>query len=51
MATTWTIAVMIGASPDGAPVHQVTVEAPDAPTALRRVAAMIAVEDLSLIHI
>ncbi|ENZ82045.1 MULTISPECIES: hypothetical protein [Caulobacter] len=26
MATTWTIAVMIGASPDGAPVHQVTVE-------------------------
>ena len=45
MATTWTIAVMIGASPDGAPVHQVTVEAPDAPTALRRVAAMIAVAD------
>jgi hypothetical protein len=45
MSTTWTIAVRIGASPNGAPIHQVTVEAPDAPTALRRVAAMIAVED------
>lgn len=44
MATTWTIAVNIGASPDGAPIHQITVEAPDAPSALRRVAAMVSVE-------
>ncbi len=47
MATTWTIAVMIGASPDGAPIHEITVEAPDAPTALRRVAAMVAVQEAS----
>lgn len=45
MATTWTIAVMIGASPKSAPIHEITVEAPDAPTALRRVAAMVAVQE------
>jgi hypothetical protein len=44
MATTWTVTVNIGASPDGAPIHQITVEAPDAPSALRRVAAMVAVQ-------
>jgi hypothetical protein len=47
MTTTWTIAVMIGASPDSAPIHEITVEAPDAPTALRRVAAMVAVQEAS----
>ncbi|MET3663689.1 hypothetical protein [Caulobacter sp. 1776] len=45
MTTTWTIAVKIGASPDSAPIHEITVQAPDAPAALRRVAAMIAVQD------
>ncbi|UAL10224.1 hypothetical protein [Caulobacter segnis] len=47
MTTTWTIAVMIGASPDSAPIHEITVEAPDAPSALRRVAAMVAVQEAS----
>jgi len=47
MTTTWTIAVKLGASPDLAPVHEITVEAPDAPTALRRVAAMVAVQEAS----
>lgn len=47
MTTTWTIAVKIGASPDSAPIHEITVEAPDAPTALRRVAAMVAVQEAS----
>jgi hypothetical protein len=41
MTTTWTIAVKLGASPDLAPIHEITVEAPDAPAALRRVAAMV----------
>lgn len=45
MATTWTIAVKLGASADSAPIYEITVEAPDAPTALRRVAAMVAVEE------
>jgi hypothetical protein len=45
MTTTWTIAVKLGASPDLAPIHEITVEAPDAPTALRRVAAMITVQE------
>lgn len=45
MATTWTIAVKIGASPQGAPIHEITVEAPDVPSALRRVAAMVAVQE------
>ena len=45
MTTTWTIAVKLGASPKLAPIHEITVEAPDAPTALRRVAAMIAVQE------
>lgn len=47
MTTTWTIAVKIGASPDGKPIHEITVEAPDAPAALRRVAAMVAVQEAS----
>ncbi len=47
MTTTWTIAVKIGASPDSAPIHEITVQAPDAPTALRRVAAMVAVQEAS----
>jgi hypothetical protein len=47
MTTTWTIAVKLGASPDSAPIHQITVEAPDAPTALRRVAALVAVQEAS----
>jgi len=47
MTTTWTIAVKIGASPAGAPIHEITVEAPDVSTALRRVAAMIAVQEAS----
>ncbi|ADG08928.1 hypothetical protein B7G68_02130 [Caulobacter segnis] len=45
MTTTWTIAVKLGASPALAPMHEITVEAPDAPTALRRVAAMVAVQE------
>lgn len=45
MTTTWTIAVKLGASPEGLPIHEITVEAPDASTALRRVAAMVAVEE------
>lgn len=45
MTTPWTIAVMIGASPDGAPIRQVTVEAPTASAALRRVADMVAVQE------
>jgi hypothetical protein len=45
MTTTWTIAVKLGASPDSAPIHEITVEAPDAPTALRRVADMVAVQN------
>ncbi len=45
MTTTWTIAVKLGASPEAAPIHEITVEAPDAPTALRRVAAQIAVQE------
>ncbi|PHY18855.1 hypothetical protein [Caulobacter sp. BP25] len=45
MTTTWTIAVKLGASPDLAPMYEITVEAPDAPTALRRVAAMVAVQE------
>ncbi|OYX03711.1 MAG: hypothetical protein B7Z12_09265 [Caulobacter vibrioides] len=44
MATTWTIAVKLGASPEAAPIHQITVEAADAASALRRVAAMVAVQ-------
>jgi hypothetical protein len=47
MTTTWTIAVKIGASSEGRPIHEITVEAPDAPTALRRVAAMVAVQEAS----
>ena len=47
MSTAWTIAVKLGASPDAAPIHEITVEAPDAPTALRRVAAMVAVQEAS----
>ncbi len=47
MTTTWTIAVKLGASPGLAPIHEITVEAPDAPTALRRVAAMVAVQEAS----
>lgn len=47
MTTTWTIAVKIGASADGAPIHEITVEAPDVPTALRRVAGLIAVQEAS----
>lgn len=43
--TTWTIAVKIGASPDSASIHEITVDAPDAPSALRRVAAMVAVQE------
>lgn len=45
MSTTWTIAVKIGASPDGAPIREVTVEAPTASLALRRVADMVAVQE------
>lgn len=45
MTTTWTIAVKLGASPQAAPIHEITVEAPDAPTALRRVAAQVAVQE------
>ena len=45
MTTKWTIAVKLGASPDLAPMHEITVEAPDAPTALRRVAAMVTVQE------
>lgn len=45
MTTTWTIAVKLGASPDRASIHEITVEAPDAPAALRRVAAMVAVQE------
>jgi hypothetical protein len=45
MTTTWTIAVKIGASPNSAPIHEITVEAVDAPSALRRVAAMVAVQE------
>lgn len=45
MTTTWTIAVKLGASPEAAPIHELTVEAPDAPSALRRVAAMVAVQN------
>jgi hypothetical protein len=47
MTTTWTIAVKIGASVDGKPIHEITVEAPDVPTALRRVAGLIAVQEAS----
>lgn len=47
MTTTWTIAVKLGASPSLAPIHEITVEAPDAPTALRRVAGLIAVQEAS----
>ena len=47
MTTTWTIAVKIGASTGGAPIHEITVEAPDVPSALRRVAAMVAVQEAS----
>ena len=47
MTTTWTIAVKIGASASSAPIHEITVEAPDVPTALRRVAAMVAVQEAS----
>lgn len=47
MTTLWTIAVKLGASPNLAPMHEITVEAPDAPTALRRVAAMVAVQEAS----
>jgi len=47
MTTTWTIAVKIGASTGSAPIHEITVEAPDVPTALRRVAAMVAVQAAS----
>jgi hypothetical protein len=45
MATTWTIAVKLGATPGGAPIHEITVEASDALSALRRVAAMVAVQN------
>ena len=45
MTTTWTIAVKLGASPASAPIHEITVEAPDAPSALRRVASMVAVQN------
>lgn len=45
MTTTWTIAVKLGASSEAAPIHEITVEAPDAPTALRRVAAQVAVQE------
>ena len=45
MTTTWTISVKLGASPEAASIHEITVEAPDAPTALRRVAAQVAVQE------
>lgn len=45
MTTLWTIAVKLGPSPDLAPIHEITVEAPDAPTALRRVADMVQVQE------
>ncbi len=45
MTTTWTISVKLGASPEAAPIHEITVQAPDAPAALRRVAAQVAVQE------
>lgn len=42
MATTWTIAVKIGASAAGASIHELTLEADTAPGALRQAAAIIA---------
>jgi hypothetical protein len=45
MATTWTIAVKIGASAAGAPIHELTLEADTASDALRQAAGLVAAQE------